>query len=80
MVNALAKKERMRLAALVRLKPMFDNQNLQTMYTMFIRSIMEYGCIRWIGAADSHLKKLDRVQAAAKIIRGLNASLQRLLE
>ena len=70
MINTLAKKARMRLAALVRLKPMLDNQNLKTMYTMFIRSIMEYGSIAWMGAADSHLKKLDRVQAAAERVGG----------
>ena len=70
MVNALAVKARKRLAALVRLKPMLDSGNLKTMYTMFIRSILEYGCIAWMGAADFHLNKLDRIQAAAEKIGG----------
>ena len=41
MVDGLAKKARKRLAALVRLKSMLDGENLKTMYTMFVRSIME---------------------------------------
>ena len=70
MVDGLAKKARKRLAALVRLKSMLDSENLKTMYTMFVRSIMEYGSIAWMGAADAHLKKLDRVQAAAEKVGG----------
>ena len=29
------------------------------LYAMFRRSIMEYGSVAWMGAADSHLSKLD---------------------
>ena len=70
MVDGFAKKARKRLAALVRLKPMLDSGNLKTMHTMFVRSIMEYGSIAWMGAADTDLKKLDRVQAAAEKVGG----------
>ena len=42
MVGALAKKARSRVGALRRLKPMLDSSNLQLMYTMFVRSVMEY--------------------------------------
>ena len=70
MVDSIAVKARKRMAALARLKPMLDKENMKTMYTMFIRSIMEYGSIAWMGAADSHLSKLDRIQAAAERVGG----------
>ena len=37
---------------------------------MFIRSIMEYNSVCWMGAAQSHLSKLDRIQASAERIGG----------
>ena len=43
-----------------------DDKNMKTMYLMFIRSILEYGSILYMGAAKSHLDKLDRVQTAAE--------------
>ena len=35
---------------------------------MFIRSIMEYNSVSWMGAAESHLSKLDRIQLSAQKI------------
>jgi len=70
MVHGLAVKARKRLAALTRLSRMLDSDNLKTLYTMFIRSIMEYGNLAWMGAAESHLSQLDRVQAAAERVGG----------
>ena len=49
---------------------MLDNENLKTMYTTFVRSIMEYGSIAWMGAVDTHHKKLDSVQAVAEKVGG----------
>ena len=69
-VDSIAVKARKRMAASVRLKPMLDKENMKTMYTMFLRSIMEYESIAWMGAADSHLSKLDRIQAAAERVGG----------
>ena len=40
------------------------------MYMMFVRSTMEYGSVLYMGAADSHLAKLDRVQASAERMCG----------
>jgi hypothetical protein len=40
------------------------------MYTMFIRSVLEYGSLVYMGAAQSHLDKLDRVQKSAEKIGG----------
>ena len=65
MIDKLAKKARCKLGALRRLKPMLDQPNLKQMYIMFIRSIMEYGSLVYMGAAKSHLDKLDRVQESA---------------
>lgn len=66
MIESLAKKARVRLAALVRLSSLLDSENMKTMYTMFIRSILEYGNIVYMGACPTVLSKLDRVQAAAE--------------
>ena len=46
-------------------KHMLDESNLHLMYTMFIRPILEYGSLVYMGAAQSHLDKLDRVQDSA---------------
>ena len=70
MIDKLAKKARCRLGALRRLKPMLDKSNLKQMYTMFIRSILEYGSLVYMGAAKSHLDKLDRVQESAMKLCG----------
>ena len=40
------------------------------MYIMFIRSIMEYGSLVYMGAAKSHLDKLDRVHESAMKLCG----------
>lgn len=65
MVSRLAKKARCRIGALRRLQPVLNAENLMTMYKMFIRSIMKYGSVAYLGAAESHLAKLDRVQDSA---------------
>ena len=70
MVDKLAKKARIRIGALRRLEPMLNSENIKLMYTMFVRSIMEYGNIVYMGAADSHLEKLDRVQRSAEKLGG----------
>ena len=70
MVDKLARKGPTRVAALRRLKPMLNSDNLKLMYTMFVRSILEYGSLACMGAAKSHLQKLDRVQNSAQKIGG----------
>ena len=73
MVDKLAKKARQRLGALSRVRHLLDKKNLKMIYQMFIRSIMEYNCVSWMGAAKSHLSKLDRIQASAEKIGGFTA-------
>ena len=43
------------------------------MYLMFVRSIMEYNSISWMGAAQSHLNTLDRFQHTAEKICNFTA-------
>ena len=46
-----------------------DNNYMKNMYTSFIRPIMEYGSVQFMGAETTHLKKLDVVQKAAERIK-----------
>ena len=68
MVDSISKKAKGRLAGLSRVRRFLDSTNMKAIYEMFIRSIMEYGSVAWMGAADSHLHKLDRVQRRAESI------------
>ena len=70
MVEAIAKKARIRLGALRRLKRHLDSNNIKTMYTAFVRSTMEYGNMLYMGAAPSTLKMLDNIQESAMKIGG----------
>ena len=70
MVNKLALKARQRIGALSRVRHLLNSSNLKMVYQMFIRSIMEYNSVSWMGAAKSHLEKLDRVQRSAERIGG----------
>jgi hypothetical protein len=65
MVSKLAKKARSRVGALRRIRHLLSVGNLKLMYTMFVRSTMEYGSVTFMGAAITHLEKLDRVQDSA---------------
>ena len=65
MIDRLAKKARSRIGALSRVRCFLDANNMKLIYSSFIRSIMEYGSVAWMGAAVTHLNKLDRVQDTA---------------
>ena len=47
-------------------------------YKGFVRPLMEYSPLVWLGAAPTHLNKLDRVQLRALKIIGLTSALQTL--
>ena len=68
MIDKIATKARQRIGALSRVRHLLDSDNLRTFYVMFIRSIIEYNSVSWMGAALSHLNKLDRVQCMAQRI------------
>ena len=65
MVDHVARKARVKLAAIHRLKQHLESDNLEQMYKAFVRSTIEYGNLVYMGAADSTKEKLDRVQHAA---------------
>ena len=44
---------------------MLDDRNMELMYISFIRPIMEYGCVQFMGAKNVRLLKLDAVQKTA---------------
>ena len=68
MINGIAMKARRRLGMLNRLRPLLSDFNMETMHTSFIRPIMEFGSMQFMGAADEHLKKLDRIHERAQKI------------
>ena len=68
MIKKLAVKARQRIGALSRVRHLLNSENLKMVYTMFIRSIMEYQSTAWMGTAQSHLDKLDRIQRRAEMI------------
>ena len=70
MIKKASKKGRAKIAALYRLKPYLDSENLETMYKAFVRSSMEYGNLEYMAGAPTHLLKLDRIQAAAEKLGG----------
>ena len=39
-----------------------DNKSLIVTFCANVRSILEYGCVIWGGAADTHLKRADKIQ------------------
>jgi hypothetical protein len=73
MIDRIARKARSRIGALRRIRHHLDSDIMKMMYASFIRSIMEYGSVAWMGAAQSHLDKLDRVQRSAQKIGGFSA-------
>ena len=42
-----------------------SRKSLEIMYFVFIRPILEYGNVVWVGASDNQLSKLDRVEIKA---------------
>ena len=51
---------------LTRLRSLLDDKNMKCIYSTFIRPIMEYGSIQFMGAAPTHLDKLDAIQRRAE--------------
>ena len=68
MTEANAKKARQRIGMLSRLRHLLDDRNMKTMYCTFIRPILEYGSVQYMGAAPTHLGRLDSVQRMAERI------------
>ena len=55
-----------------------DGAGKRTVYRGFVRPVLEYAPLVWMGAASSHLRLLDRVQGRALHILGPDVLLQSL--
>jgi len=66
MASEMASRGRQALGFLKRLGGLISKKDLCTIYEYFVRSKMEYGCTSYIGAAPSHLEKVDKVQRRAE--------------
>ena len=64
-IQAIASDARKRLGAIRRMSHMLDDKSIMRAYKAFVRSKIEYGSLAYWGAAESHLKKLDRIQESA---------------
>ena len=68
-IGGIAKKARVRIGMLNRLRPLLSDHNMEAMYTAsFIRPIMEHGSMQFMGAADTNLKRLDSIHEKAQRI------------
>ena len=73
MIGALAKKARTRVDAIRRMARSLDSTNMLTMYSAFVRPILEYGSTLFMGAKPTHLSKSGRVQATMERVGGFKA-------
>ncbi|CAM9793155.1 unnamed protein product, partial [Heterosigma akashiwo] len=64
-IQAIASDARKHLGAIRRMSHMLDDNSIMRAYKAFVRSKIEYGSLAYWGAAESHLKKLDRTQESA---------------
>ena len=67
-----------RLGFLRRASSFLGREGRLTTYRGFVRPVLEYAPLTWMGAANSHLQSLDRVQRKALAIIGPDALLQSL--
>jgi hypothetical protein len=75
-IQAIASDARKRLGAIRRMSHMLDDKSIMRAYKAFVRSKIEYGSLAYWGAAESHLKKLDRIQeSAVALLRNPDPSL-----
>jgi len=68
-IHTVALRASQRLGLLRRVARLLDVRGRAAVYNGFVRPVMEYAPLIWMGAAPSHLARLDRVQhRAAKLI------------
>ena len=69
-LDAVAARGRQRLGFLRRVRHLLPPRGLATVYKAFVRPVLEFGMLTWMGAAPTHLRKLDAVQDAALALIG----------
>eukprot|EP00117_Sycon_ciliatum_P006569 scpid70576/ scgid6250/ Probable RNA-directed DNA polymerase from transposon X-element; Reverse transcriptase len=77
-LHSIATRGCQRLGVLRRACRVLDYHGRLCAYKGFVRPILEYAPLVWMGAASSHLARLDRVQKRAMAIIGPGALLQSL--
>lgn len=70
-IDEICMKADKRVDILSRLKYILDRKTLETMYTSFIRPILEYSDVIWDNASEYQLKRVEDIQyRAGKIVSG----------
>jgi len=65
-IETLANKASQKLSGLRRILHLLTEDAAFQLYKSQVRSVMEYACLAWNGAAQTHLGLLDKVEARAK--------------
>ena len=69
-IRNIAVRANQRLGQLKKASPFLDCSSRDRVYKAFVRPIMEYCPLAWMGAAETHLQQLNRVQRRALHIIG----------
>lgn len=69
-----------RLGLMKKACPILDSKGRSTLYKGFVRPVMEYAPLTWMGAPASYLAKLDAVQHRALSLIGCDTLLPSLIE
>ena len=69
-IRNIAVRANQRLGQLRKASPFLDCSSRDRVYKAFVRPIMEYCPLAWMGAAETHLQQLNRVQRRALHIIG----------
>ena len=77
-LRTVAIRAHQRLGLLRKASPLLDSRSRATVYRGFVRPVMEYFPLVWMGAADCHLQRLDQTQPSALHLIGPGAMLQSL--
>ena len=77
-IRAVSIRGKQRLGLLRRAAPYLSREGRLTVYKGFVRPVLEYAPLVWMGAAPSHLSRLDSIQRRALRIIGPGTELQSL--
>ena len=77
-IRAVSIHGKQRLGLLRRAAPYVSREGRLTVYKGFVRPVLEYAPLVWMGAAPSHLSRLDSIQRRALRIIGPGTALQSL--
>ena len=77
-IDQMAKRGSQRIGFLRKASKFLGKEGCKTAYKSFVRPTIEYAHLAWSGAAQTHLKKLDRVQARAEKMARSDCGLETL--